>query len=94
MSSFFSRYINLLDRLRESTGDPKFYAPLDRREGTLASAILFSCYTPFRKSSGIISTPSQVMSGTFTRITSIRPNGTAFRLLVRAMQLNVTRRKF
>lgn len=35
-------------RLRESTGDPKFYAPLDRREGTLASAILFSCYTPFQ----------------------------------------------
>lgn len=34
--------------LRESTGDPKFYAPLDRREGTLASAILFSCYTPFQ----------------------------------------------
>lgn len=35
-------------RLRESTGDPKFYAPLDRREGTLVSAILFSCYTPFQ----------------------------------------------
>lgn len=35
-------------RLRESTGDPKFYAPLDRREGTLASAIIVSCYTPFQ----------------------------------------------
>ncbi|KAG2353275.1 MFS general substrate transporter [Suillus spraguei] len=35
-------------RLRESTGDPKFYAPLDRQEGTLASAILVSCYRPFQ----------------------------------------------
>ncbi|KAG1861380.1 major facilitator superfamily domain-containing protein [Suillus tomentosus] len=35
-------------RLRESTGDSKFYAPLDRREGSLASAILVSCYTPFQ----------------------------------------------
>lgn len=35
-------------RLRESTGDPKFYAPLDRREGTLTSAILVSCYKPFQ----------------------------------------------
>ncbi|KAG2151542.1 major facilitator superfamily domain-containing protein [Suillus clintonianus] len=35
-------------RLRKSTGDPKFYAPLDRREGTLASAILLSCCKPFQ----------------------------------------------
>ncbi|KAG1763907.1 major facilitator superfamily domain-containing protein [Suillus placidus] len=35
-------------RLRESTGDPKFYAPLDRREGSLASAIIVSCRTPFQ----------------------------------------------
>ncbi|KAG1790796.1 major facilitator superfamily domain-containing protein [Suillus plorans] len=35
-------------RLRESTGDSKFYAPLDRREGSLASAILVSCHTPFQ----------------------------------------------
>lgn len=35
-------------RLRESTGDPKFYAPLDRQEGTLTSAILVSCYRPFQ----------------------------------------------
>ncbi|KAG2055312.1 MFS general substrate transporter [Suillus hirtellus] len=35
-------------RLRESTGDSKFYAPLDRREGSLASAIFVSCYTPFQ----------------------------------------------
>jgi MFS family permease len=35
-------------RLRESTGDPKFYAPVDRREGTLTSAILVSCYKPFQ----------------------------------------------
>ncbi|KAG2143395.1 major facilitator superfamily domain-containing protein [Suillus bovinus] len=35
-------------RLRESTGDPKIYAPLDRREGTLVSAILVSCYKPFQ----------------------------------------------
>ncbi|KAG1728568.1 major facilitator superfamily domain-containing protein [Suillus lakei] len=35
-------------RLRESTGDPKIYSPLDRREGTLVSAILISCYTPFQ----------------------------------------------
>lgn len=42
------------DRLRKSTGDPKFFAPLDRREGSLTSSILISCYTPFRKSSGAI----------------------------------------
>ncbi|KAG1831698.1 major facilitator superfamily domain-containing protein [Suillus subluteus] len=35
-------------RLRKSTGDAKFYAPLDRREGTLTSAILVSCYKPFQ----------------------------------------------
>ncbi|KAG1809201.1 major facilitator superfamily domain-containing protein [Suillus subaureus] len=35
-------------RSRESTGDPKLYAPLDRREGTLTSAILVSCYKPFQ----------------------------------------------
>ncbi|KAG1895762.1 major facilitator superfamily domain-containing protein [Suillus fuscotomentosus] len=35
-------------RLRESTGDPKFYAPLDRRENTLVSAVLISCYKPFQ----------------------------------------------
>ncbi|OAX40792.1 MFS general substrate transporter [Rhizopogon vinicolor AM-OR11-026] len=35
-------------RLRKSTGDPNFFAPLDRREGSIASAILISCYTPFQ----------------------------------------------
>ncbi|KAJ8593269.1 MFS general substrate transporter [Rhizopogon salebrosus TDB-379] len=35
-------------RLRKSTGDPKFYAPLDRQEGSLTSAILVSCYKPFQ----------------------------------------------
>ncbi|KAH7924128.1 MFS general substrate transporter [Leucogyrophana mollusca] len=35
-------------RLRKSTGDSKYYAPLDRREGSLASAVLISCYKPFQ----------------------------------------------
>ncbi|KIJ64167.1 hypothetical protein HYDPIDRAFT_175592 [Hydnomerulius pinastri MD-312] len=35
-------------RLRKTTGDDKYYAPLDRIEGSLASAILVSCYKPFQ----------------------------------------------
>lgn len=35
-------------RLREQTGNPKYYAPLDKRQGSLASAILISCYKPFQ----------------------------------------------
>ncbi|KAH7909491.1 major facilitator superfamily domain-containing protein [Hygrophoropsis aurantiaca] len=35
-------------RLRKSTGDPNYYAPLDRREGSLAHAVLVSCYRPFQ----------------------------------------------
>ncbi|EGN92061.1 hypothetical protein SERLA73DRAFT_191634 [Serpula lacrymans var. lacrymans S7.3] len=35
-------------KMRKLTGDPKFYAPLDRRDGSLLSAILFSCYKPFQ----------------------------------------------
>ncbi|CCM00059.1 uncharacterized protein FIBRA_02086 [Fibroporia radiculosa] len=35
-------------RLRKETGDNQYWAPLDRREGTLTQAILLSCYTPFR----------------------------------------------
>ncbi|KAI0939121.1 hypothetical protein AcV5_000624 [Taiwanofungus camphoratus] len=34
-------------RLRKETGNEKYYAPLDRRETSIARAILFSCYTPF-----------------------------------------------
>ncbi|KAG1721546.1 major facilitator superfamily domain-containing protein, partial [Suillus paluster] len=47
--------------LQKSTADPKFYAPLNRWEGTLASAILVSCYRPFHKSLGITFSSSQVM---------------------------------
>ncbi|KAI6103948.1 major facilitator superfamily domain-containing protein [Pisolithus croceorrhizus] len=35
-------------RLRKQTGNPKYYAPLDRRQGNLASAVLISCYKPFQ----------------------------------------------
>jgi len=35
-------------KLRESTGDLKYYAPLDRREQTLLHAIAMSCYVPFK----------------------------------------------
>jgi len=35
-------------RLRKSTGDPRYWAPLDRRGDSLWSAIAVSCYRPFR----------------------------------------------
>lgn len=35
-------------RLRKETGNLKYYAPLDRTQGSLASAILISCYKPFQ----------------------------------------------
>ncbi|KAI6167729.1 MFS general substrate transporter [Pisolithus thermaeus] len=35
-------------RLRKQTRNPKYYAPLDRRQGSLASAVLISCYKPFQ----------------------------------------------
>lgn len=35
-------------RLRKTTGDAGYHAPLDRVEGSLASAILISCYKPFQ----------------------------------------------
>ncbi|KAH7882587.1 major facilitator superfamily domain-containing protein [Phlebopus sp. FC_14] len=35
-------------RLRKSTGNDKYYAPLDKAEGSLASAVLVSCYRPFQ----------------------------------------------
>lgn len=34
-------------RLRRSTGDQRYYAPLDRRSGTLLHLIVVSCYRPF-----------------------------------------------
>ncbi|CCM05653.1 uncharacterized protein FIBRA_07883 [Fibroporia radiculosa] len=34
--------------LRRSTGNDRYWAPLDRREGSLGHAILLSCYTPFQ----------------------------------------------
>ena len=37
----------IVHRLRKSTGDPRYYAPLDRRRMTLAKAIAVSCYLPF-----------------------------------------------
>ena len=36
-------------RLRKTTGDEKYYAPLERQEHSLFRMILFSIYTPFRK---------------------------------------------
>ncbi|KAF4588404.1 hypothetical protein EYR40_009954 [Pleurotus pulmonarius] len=36
------------ERLRKSTGEPKYYAPLERSEGSLLMAILVSCYKPFQ----------------------------------------------
>lgn len=36
-----------LRRLRKSTGDERYYAPLDRRSGTLLHLIAVSCYRPF-----------------------------------------------
>jgi hypothetical protein len=35
-------------RLRKSTGNPDYYAPLDIKEGSLLNAIIVSCYKPFR----------------------------------------------
>ncbi|THH05837.1 hypothetical protein EW146_g9793 [Bondarzewia mesenterica] len=34
-------------KLRKSTGNPKIYAPIERREKSLLHALLVSCYTPF-----------------------------------------------
>lgn len=34
-------------RLRETTGDDRYYAALDKREQSLAKAIMVSCYRPF-----------------------------------------------
>ncbi|EIW83607.1 MFS general substrate transporter [Coniophora puteana RWD-64-598 SS2] len=34
-------------RMRKETGDGRFYAPLDRRDGSLVGAIFVSCYKPF-----------------------------------------------
>jgi multidrug resistance protein len=34
--------------LRKSTGDPKYYAPLDRRTQSMTQAIIISCYRPFQ----------------------------------------------
>lgn len=47
---FDSVLISLAYRLRKETGDEKYWAPLDRREGSLAHAIMVSCYTPFSTS--------------------------------------------
>ncbi|TFY56809.1 hypothetical protein EVJ58_g7420 [Rhodofomes roseus] len=35
-------------RLRKKTGNEKYWAPLDRREGSLTHAIMASIYTPFK----------------------------------------------
>ncbi|EKM59652.1 uncharacterized protein PHACADRAFT_86536 [Phanerochaete carnosa HHB-10118-sp] len=34
-------------KLRKATGDSQYYAPLDRRSGTLVNLIAVSCYRPF-----------------------------------------------
>lgn len=38
-----------MDRLRKSTGDNRYTAPLDRKQEPLARMILVSCYRPFGK---------------------------------------------
>ncbi|KAJ7680960.1 major facilitator superfamily domain-containing protein [Mycena polygramma] len=35
-------------KLRKETGDQSYWAPLDRRETTLARSLLLSCYVPFK----------------------------------------------
>lgn len=35
-------------KLRKDTGDQTYWAPLDRRETTLARSLLLSCYVPFK----------------------------------------------
>jgi len=35
-------------KLRKDTGDQTYWAPLDRRETTLARSLLLSCYVPFQ----------------------------------------------
>ncbi|KAI0700693.1 major facilitator superfamily domain-containing protein [Cytidiella melzeri] len=35
------------NKLRKATKDPRYYASLDRREGSLTRAIMISCYRPF-----------------------------------------------
>ncbi|KAF5392900.1 hypothetical protein D9757_000851 [Collybiopsis confluens] len=34
-------------KLRKTTGDPNYYAPLDRRTQTMTQAVIVSCYRPF-----------------------------------------------
>ncbi|KAN0080431.1 Major facilitator superfamily domain containing protein [Tylopilus felleus] len=35
-------------RLRKATGDPGYYAPLEKVQGSLARSIMISCYRPFQ----------------------------------------------
>lgn len=36
-----------IHRLRKSTGDERYWAPLDQRQESLLYAIMMSCYVPF-----------------------------------------------
>lgn len=46
--------LNANCRLRKSTGDEKWWAPLDRQEYNLVGMILHSCRTPFGKCSSTL----------------------------------------
>ena len=60
-------------RLRQSTGESKFYAPLDRREGTLFRKICVSCYRPFGELLQNLLTGPQ-LKVSLPRTTTIRHN--------------------
>lgn len=40
--------------LRKSTGDKKYYAPLEQQEYSLFHMILFSCLTPFSELGSVL----------------------------------------
>ena len=45
--TFMVLFAKVLFRIRKSTGDNRYYAPLDKRETTLMHSIAMSCYVPF-----------------------------------------------
>ena len=42
--------LNSVPRLRKTTGDARYYAPLDLQEISMLRAVMISCYTPFSMS--------------------------------------------
>ena len=41
-------------RLRKTTGDSRYYAPLDVQEISMLRAVMISCYTPFSESNSLL----------------------------------------